>query len=175
MQTDQLGMLSNIHLQLADQRELGTLDYDCIKLAHLASISVDFSKTGIPVDMKGCPRRDRIRPDFMAPSPRVFIEEHGPLQFEDDQAPDETVEDLDVEVSPMRYYRSQKVLGRLYREIDEQQFLLAMQQEHEALLLSAVSSSSLPEKLLQYMLRQAAQFGIMFDQHSDLAVEIRYG
>lgn len=75
MQTDQLGMLANIHLQLSDQRPLGTLDPDCIKLAQMASISVDFSKTGIPVDMKQCPRYDRIRPDFMAPSPRVFIEE----------------------------------------------------------------------------------------------------
>lgn len=141
----------------------------------MASISVDFSKTGIPVEMKECPRRDRIRPDFIAPSPRVFIEKHGPLQFEDDQAPDESLEDLDVEVPPMRYYRSQKVLGRLYHEIDERQFLLAMQQEHEAILLSAVSSSSLPEKLLQYMLRQTTQFGIMCDQHIDLAVDIRCG
>lgn len=49
MENDRLGQISNLHLQLADQRELGVMDRDCIKLAGLASTAVDFSKTGIPV------------------------------------------------------------------------------------------------------------------------------
>lgn len=88
---------------------------------------------------------------------------------------DEKLQDLEVEVAPMRYYRSQKVLGHLYRAIDEQNFLLAMQQEHEDLLLAAVSSASLPEKLLKYMLRQAEQYGIIFSHHEDLASDIHAG
>lgn len=49
MQTDQLGRVSNLHLSLADRQAEGTFDPLCIKLAELASIAVDFSKSGIPV------------------------------------------------------------------------------------------------------------------------------
>lgn len=174
MQTDQLGMLSNIHPQVADQRLLGTLDPACTKLAQMASVSVGFSKTGIPVDMKECPKYDRIRPDFVAPSPRVFVEEQGPLQFEANK-PDEILENMDVEVPAMRYYKCHKVLGQLYRAIDEEQFLLRMQQEHEDLLLAAVFSASLSEKLLAYMMQQAQNYATLFEHYSDLAVEIRAG
>jgi hypothetical protein len=65
METDQLGYISNLHLQISDQEPLGTLSPSCIKLAGMASTAVDFSKTGIPVDMKQLPRYDRCRPDFM--------------------------------------------------------------------------------------------------------------
>lgn len=55
-----------MHLTLADQRKGGTLDPDCIKLAQMASTAVDFSQTGIPVNMTQAPRFKRaIRPDFM--------------------------------------------------------------------------------------------------------------
>lgn len=175
METDQLGMLSNVHLQLADQRDLGIMDPGCTKLAHLASVAVDFSKTGIPVNIRECPKYDRIRPDFMAPSPRVFIDEQGPIQFEDTNSPDEILEDLDVEVSPMRFYRSHKALGHLYRAIDEDRFLSTMQQTHGALLLAAVGGATPTERLLAYMLRQATQYGILYTQHAALAKEIRAG
>lgn len=33
MENDKLGLIANQHLQLADQRPMGTLDPDCIKLA----------------------------------------------------------------------------------------------------------------------------------------------
>lgn len=175
MQTDQLGTLSNIHLQLADQRELGTLHPDCKKLAHMASVAVDFSKTGIAVEMKECPKYDRIRPDFMAPSPRVFIDEDpGLLQFEEALEEDQALEELEVEVSPIRYYRSTRALGHLYRAIDEVQFLQSMQQEHAKLLLD-FSSFMLPQKLLAFMLDQTRQYGIGYRHHTDLAVEIRAG
>jgi hypothetical protein len=36
-------------MQLADQHHEGTAHPDCLKLAELASIAVDFSKTGIAV------------------------------------------------------------------------------------------------------------------------------
>lgn len=49
MKNDQLGRIAVNHQTLADQRELGTLDPDCIFLAGLHSTAVDFSKTGIPV------------------------------------------------------------------------------------------------------------------------------
>jgi hypothetical protein len=49
METDQQGRICNVHKLLADQRKSGVLDQDCVLLAEMASISVDFSKTGIPV------------------------------------------------------------------------------------------------------------------------------
>lgn len=49
METDQLGQISTIHVQLADQKTEGIFHPDCIKLAEMASTAVDFSKTGVPV------------------------------------------------------------------------------------------------------------------------------
>lgn len=49
MQQDQLGRIANLHLVMADQKELGTFDEVCVLLAELHSTAVDFSKTGIPV------------------------------------------------------------------------------------------------------------------------------
>jgi hypothetical protein len=65
METDQLGFVANLHLQIADQDPIGTLSSRCVQLAGMASTAVDFSKTGIPVDMKQLPKFDRCRPDFM--------------------------------------------------------------------------------------------------------------
>jgi len=49
MEIDRLGHIAVGHQVLSDQRDGGTLDEDCIKLAGLHSTAVDFSKTGIPV------------------------------------------------------------------------------------------------------------------------------
>jgi hypothetical protein len=49
METDQLGRIATSHQILADQRDQGTSDLDCKRLAELHSTAVDFSKTGIPV------------------------------------------------------------------------------------------------------------------------------
>jgi hypothetical protein len=65
METDQLGYIANLHLQIADQHPTGTLSAMCVQLAGMASTAVDFSKTGIPVDMKQLPKYDRCKPDFM--------------------------------------------------------------------------------------------------------------
>lgn len=49
MATDQLGRISNNHKIRADQCPEGTLHSDCLTLAEMASIAVDFSKSGVPV------------------------------------------------------------------------------------------------------------------------------
>lgn len=51
MESDQLGRIAVGHRVLADQREMGTLDPDCITFAELHSDAVDFSKTGIAVSI----------------------------------------------------------------------------------------------------------------------------
>ena len=45
-----LGLIAVKHMILADQKDLGTLDIGCLKLAELHSTAVDYSKTGIPVE-----------------------------------------------------------------------------------------------------------------------------
>lgn len=171
-----LDRICNIHLQLADQKSIGTYDANCIKLASMASTAVDFSKTGIPVDMKQCPKYNRCRPDFMAPSPRVVVSEAGMLDFEEeDNEDDEAFEDLDVEPRAMRYYPSNKVLGQLYRAIDEHRFLARMQQEQRAHKKISGSTDDLLVTLLGYMRRQATRYGVMFEHHHELATEIQAG
>lgn len=49
LETDQLGYISNSHVQAADQLPDGTFSEPCIVLAGMASTAVDYSKTGIPV------------------------------------------------------------------------------------------------------------------------------
>ncbi|KAK5135005.1 hypothetical protein LTR08_005665 [Meristemomyces frigidus] len=174
MQSDTLGMICSIHMQLADQQGNGTLSGECLTLAGMASTAVDYSKTGMPVDMKQIPRYDHCRPDFMSPSPRVVVSEQGylDLEEEDDQS-DDAIEGLDVERRTHRYYASQKALGHLYRAIDERQFLLTMQRQHNAAQAAVPSSSSLLEPFLKYMERWTGQYGVMFRHQLEFARQIK--
>jgi hypothetical protein len=49
MATDQLGRIATLHKVLADQKEDGVLNPDCVKLAEMHSTAVDFSKSGVSV------------------------------------------------------------------------------------------------------------------------------
>lgn len=179
MKSDVLGSICNIHMQLADQSPLGTFDPRCIKLAAMASTAVDFSKTGIPVDMTDAnfPRYDRNRPDFMSPSPRVVPDPHGLLSLQEDDANEEDAfEALDAERRPMRYYESEKVLGKLFRNIDEGKFLKNMHYNcFDPAAERSQPSNGVMEKLLAYVKRQASRFGILYDHQKDLARDIRAG
>ncbi|CAK4030745.1 RNA-dependent RNA polymerase 1 [Lecanosticta acicola] len=173
MESDLLGKICTEHLQLADQRAAGTLDPDCISLAQKASTAVDFSKTGIPVDMRSAPKMARCKPDFMAPDPRVVISESGYLDFEEDEVEDDDAfEGLDIERRPMRYYFSQKTLGHLYRNIDERMFLAKMQQQHRTLAPSLKPQDLLP-RVLKYVKHWASQYGLIYSHHKALAKDIQ--
>lgn len=173
MESDVLGMICTTHLQLADQRSAGVLDPDCIKLAGMASTAVDFSKTGIPVSIKEIPRYTRVKPDFMAPSPRVVVSENGFLDFEeDDDEEDDAFEGLDTERRRTRFYRSDKALGHLYRAIDEGKFLHNMQNQHRQ-INSRPLKDDLMSVLLAYVKKWAAQYGVLYDHHLTLAANIR--
>lgn len=52
MQNDSLGRIATLHMTLADHREQGTFDRDCLTLADLHSSAVDFSKSGVPVSLR---------------------------------------------------------------------------------------------------------------------------
>jgi hypothetical protein len=64
MKTDHLGTIATRHMILADQDDDGTRSVNCVKLAGLHSTAVDFSKTGIPVEMKDLPKANQFRPDL---------------------------------------------------------------------------------------------------------------
>ncbi|KAK6579875.1 hypothetical protein PZA11_007583 [Diplocarpon coronariae] len=118
METDQLGRIATNHQILADQRSAGTLDQDCTRLAEMHSTAVDFSKTGVPVDMKRMPKFAPVRPDFMAMGNIVRMEKKEGLQLEAKSL--STQDDNDDDDFPAyRYYESHKILGQLYRAIDE--------------------------------------------------------
>ena len=176
METDQLGMLCNVHMQLADQRPLGTLDPDCIKIAAMASTAVDYSKTGLAVNMKELPKHDRVRPDWMSPTPRVQLIDTGEVEVEElDDFVDDAFEGIDEERKPLRYYKSEKVLGQLYRNIDEKQFLADMHKYHNTRVQTVALSYGLMEKLCDYVIHQAKVYGVLYDHHLDFARDVRAG
>lgn len=70
--------------------------------------------------MRRCPRRPKFRPDFEAPGPQVRIESKAGIGFVDALNIDpQDQEDEDDDMPSYRYYESTKIIGRLYRAIDE--------------------------------------------------------
>ncbi|KAI8958864.1 RdRP-domain-containing protein [Daldinia sp. FL1419] len=120
MATDQLGVIATKHLILADRKPAGTVDDECKKLAEMHSIGVDYSKSGIPIDinkLRGL-TTTKYRPEFMAPAPPARIVDKTEIVMEPMKAVEP--EDEDDESGPGHvYYKSNKVLGKLYRAIDE--------------------------------------------------------
>ncbi|CBX98093.1 similar to rna-dependent rna polymerase [Plenodomus lingam JN3] len=175
MNMDRLGQISNKHKIRADIKPNGTRDPDCILLAQLASDAVDFSKSGNPADINKVPRgSDWIRPDFMAPGSNLVINELGSAELEeleqdDVDAPDR-ISVLDADKARMRYYRSDKVLGVLYRDIDEQKFFARMKHDFENFRHSW-GGQSLMSKLRTYIERETR--GVLWAHHRAFAEDLR--
>ncbi|RMX75539.1 hypothetical protein D0869_11526 [Hortaea werneckii] len=178
METDQLGMLCNVHMQIADQKDAGTFSPECLKLADMASTAVDYSKTGIGVNIREVPKHDRCRPDFMAPSPRVFVSGQGYMDFEDEgYADDDAFAGMDLEKKPYRYYESQKALGHLFRAIDERGLIHSVQREHKVLMGSEKTpvTERLLDRLFTYMKQSAKSWSLLWEHHVDIARDIKLG
>ncbi|KAL9105886.1 MAG: hypothetical protein Q9227_008997 [Pyrenula ochraceoflavens] len=124
MATDQLGRIATQHKVLADQSDAGTKDSTCLKLAEMHSTAVDYSKSGVPIDVKKIPKSSHCRPDFMAPGPQVIIEGKRPISY--DSKPSSTAK-LEDDMPSFRYYESDKILGKLFRAIDEQDIFRGLQ------------------------------------------------
>lgn len=92
--SDVVGLLSDRLLVIADQSKQGIFDVGCVKIAELCSQAVDYPKQGIPVDLEN------------GNLPRPLMR----------QKPDWHAAEV---ISPREndYYRSDKALGRLYRNI----------------------------------------------------------
>jgi len=121
MRTDHLGVIATRHMILADQKKDGTRDPDCIKLAELHSSAVDFSKSGRAVELSQLPRCSKWRPDFFAPGPLITIHDKSAITMDEGLAPKDDEDEEDDEGGPRhRFYASDKILGKLYRAVDEQ-------------------------------------------------------
>jgi RNA-dependent RNA polymerase len=64
IENDNLGVIANNHLAIADESDKGVLDERCIRLAELHSIAVDYPKTGIKAILSP-DLKTKIKPDFM--------------------------------------------------------------------------------------------------------------
>lgn len=175
MISDRLGQISNMHKIRADKADMGTHDDDCIALAKLASDAVDFSKSGVPADLtRVSGKSDRLRPDFMSPGNTLVLNELGRTEIEeadqDDVDDPDHVSILDPDKSRIRYYRSTKALGHLYRNIDEKQFFNRMKADFEAQRI-AFGSESLVQKLDRYIDREA--MSLQWSQHIKFAEDLR--
>ncbi|KAI1214371.1 RdRP-domain-containing protein [Annulohypoxylon truncatum] len=120
MATDQLGVIATKHMILADMKNAGTADNECRLLAELHSTGVDYSKSGIPIDVNKLRNltRTNYRPEFLAPAPPAKIVGRTEVVFET-QRPTSIDDDEDEDGPRHKYYRSDKVLGKLFRAIDE--------------------------------------------------------
>ncbi|KAG8530546.1 uncharacterized protein KY384_005049 [Bacidia gigantensis] len=173
MENDTLGMIATLHQILADQAPTGTLDPTCIKLAGLHSSAVDFSKTGIPVSRMELPKYPKARPDFQAPGPRVVIDKCVGFEASEDpiDTPIETDEmDEANSFGPprIRYYPSNKVLGKLYRAIDEHKFFAQIQKQSSRV---EKQDHSLIERVWQYVSKKAAL--IEWTHYTDFAKTVK--
>ncbi|KAI0147126.1 RdRP-domain-containing protein [Xylariaceae sp. FL1272] len=123
MATDQLGLIAVKHIILADMHVAGTVHEGCKLLAEMHSTAVDYSKTGIPVDMTklSTMQRTNYRPEFLAPAPPANLVDRTEIQFElPTAASDDEERDEDDDTGPRhKFYRSNKILGVLYNLIDE--------------------------------------------------------
>jgi hypothetical protein len=75
------------------------------------------------------PRHNRFRPDFLAPGPHVAVQKDKPLSFDTPPEQNDGYDDDDDDFSPYRFYESGKILGKLYRSIDEREVFSGIQQQ----------------------------------------------
>lgn len=124
----------------------------------------------------------RVKPDFLAPSSRVLIGSQN-ITFEQVVEGDPTaglddedaVSALEPDRRPIRYYESQKILGRLYRAIDDKKFLADMQAETQRQLIADTVSTnpnmSVMEQIWDFVQRKTLL--VQWKQHEHFARELR--
>lgn len=81
-------------------------------------------------DLSKMPPHSNVRPDFQAPGPRVLVDEGIKVQEDsDDEMDDKDDDNEEASMPQLRYYPSQKVLGKLYRAIDEHEIFEQIQRQ----------------------------------------------
>ena len=174
MKNDRLGQICNLHLQMADRDERGTLCGSCVDLAHIAAQAVDFSKTGVSIDTSRLgqfyKRLGPHRPDFMAESPRIELVQNM-VELEEDVEPDDQDPYSALNrVKRKKYYESQKVLGVLFRRVDERDFLRNLVPRRE-MASGDKDSNLLLRRAFKYI--KVVSRGIQYEHHLNFARNVR--
>ncbi|KAL0581139.1 hypothetical protein V5O48_000928 [Marasmius crinis-equi] len=163
--SDVLGLLSDRLLVIADQSKDGIYDRDCLKLARLCSLAVDFAKQGIPVDLD----KDRL--------PRTLI------RCKPDWHAAEVVDPRGTD-----YYESTRALGEMFRRVklatpediaaslEENLKKMTLQNQFPSLTdpISGVLKNKIREHLFPYVEPDGsrdAELQTMFSKYRD---ELRY-
>jgi hypothetical protein len=135
--------------------------------AQLQSTIVDFPKTGVKVTRAEIPPASHAKPDFLAPGPRVLISKDKVIHEP------ELANDEDEYTFVERWYPSEKVLGHLYRAINEHKFLEDIRQQlyHS----STRRPNSLLSKVLMYMMKQSEKLRLQtnWERYTDWATDCR--
>ncbi|XVF43431.1 hypothetical protein PTKIN_Ptkin02bG0039600 [Pterospermum kingtungense] len=76
MVNDSLGIIANAHTVFADRKPGKAMSSECLELAKLFSIAVDFPKTGVPAEI---PQELRVKeyPDFMEKPDKPTYQSHS--------------------------------------------------------------------------------------------------
>ncbi|UNI24747.1 hypothetical protein JDV02_010472 [Purpureocillium takamizusanense] len=170
MKSDILGLIANRHQILADVEHDGTNDPSCIKLAEMHSTAVDYSKTGIAVSLFDMPKAPRSRPDFLAPAPPVKVYDLGEISHILDHADGDDDGEDGMGRIRHRFHRSEKILGRLYRDVDEKKIW----NEHIHRKI-AMDGPSVWDQLMGRVQAELYSYGIKtaYTQYSEQAWKIR--
>lgn len=121
-------------------------------------------------DLSTMPRHSNVKPDFQAPGPRVLIEKK--IDLDGDSSDDEDDDDDGDDDTPprIRYYESPKVLGKLYRAIDEQKIFGHIQIQSQQ-LGSMSSVDSVLDRVWNYV--QNATALIQYDHYTVFAKDAK--
>jgi hypothetical protein len=114
------------------------------------------------------PKFSPARPDFMAPGPHVILEKKEDIRFQDE--PQRDGEEDDEDSQAYRYYQSEKILGKLYRDIDEREVFREIQQRG---LQSDRARPDMPflESIWQFVMRWCRS--LHWERHCGMARDIR--
>lgn len=117
--------------------------------------------------MKLMPKFAPVRPDFMAPGPNIKIEKLEGLLLEQSKSTWQDDQDEEEDFSPYKYYTSHKILGKLFRAIDEHDIFSEL---HSYRMISRTSQDLLSQ-LWDHVARNTRM--IPWHQHLSDAQEIR--
>jgi hypothetical protein len=112
------------------------------------------------------PKFHPARPDFMAPGPHVTIEKKEDIRFSDEIQRETDEDDSQV----YRYYKSTKILGKLYRRINEREIFREIQRKGEQSDRNPSSTSVLNS--LRAIIKEQCK-SLQWRRHCDMARDTR--
>lgn len=116
-------------------------------------------------DISRIPKYPPLRPDFMCPGPGVNVAEDISLL---ETATNVQGNDDDDDGPQIHYYKTKKVLGHLYRAIDERTFLGELKQ---SMRTSRPKDGDIMQLVWAHVQREAAAF--QWKHHVETAQEIK--